>query len=153
MARDFDPDARLPVDTPVVQTATQERIAKREADNAAAAETANQAQLDSQRTAAIDALKQRLASQAEAGDIVSAGKTANALRTVLAGNIYIARELPQAMIFAYVQHAKNQFAGGKVNDALQTLAAGAQAYGDSPDIKSLQARYSQAASSTASATP
>jgi len=97
--------------------------------------------VDKQRNMGIDALKERLENEAADGDIVNAGKTANALRTVLYGNIYVVHDIPELMISAYVHHAKNQFAAGKVRDALQTLATGARSYGDTPEIKSLRERY------------
>jgi hypothetical protein len=133
LAREFDPTARLTPETPAATRGEPSEPA------------------DQGRTQAIEALKRRLESEADAGDVPSAEKTANSLRSVLAGSMYVARELPDAMVQAYVRHAKEQHGAGKIRDALQTLAAGEHAYGSAPDIKSLQAKYSQEAGSTDSA--
>jgi hypothetical protein len=101
--------------------------------------------------AAVDALKQRLESQSEAGDIVNAALTANHLSTVLNGDIYVVRDVPKLMISAYANLAQSQFASGKPHDARQTLAAGVRLYGDAPEFKSLQTRYSQVAEEKQSA--
>ena len=128
LAREFDPAARQAPEAP-----------------ATAARSEPTEPTDQGRIQAIEALKHRLESQADAGDVASAEKTANSLRSVLAGSMYVARDLPDTMVQAYVRRAKDQHAAGKIHDALQTLAAGERAYGGASDIKSLQAKYSQEA--------
>jgi serine/threonine protein kinase len=142
MAREFDPDARLVNEAPPAASPVR---AKQEPNDSSPIPSSEQTEANKQRLAAIEALKQRLESQAEAGDVANAAKTANDLRTVLAGNIYVARDVPEAMISAYVHHAKSQFASGKIREALQTLANGERGYGEAVEIKSLQARYAQVA--------
>jgi serine/threonine protein kinase len=157
-AREFAPDARLPAD--VAATATPPGANAKPAGAAASpaaahgaadASAADEAEVNQQRMAAVDALKQRLESQAAAGDIANAALTANHLSSVLNGNIYVVRDVPKLMISAYVNHAQSQFESGKLHDARQTLAAGARLYGDAPEIKSLQSRYAQAAEESQSA--
>jgi len=131
LAREFDPAARLTPEAPAVAARSSEPSES----------------VDQGRTQAIEALKRRLESQADAGDVASAEKTANSLRAVLAGSMYVARDLPDTMVVAYVHRAKDQHAAGKIHDALQTLAAGERAYGSAAEIKSLQAKYSQEAAS------
>jgi hypothetical protein len=131
LALEFDPAARLTAEAPAVAARSGE-----------ASEPADQGRIQ-----AIEALKHRLETEADAGDVASAEKTANSLRSVLAGSMYVARDLPDTMVLAYVRRAKDQHAAGKIHDALQTLSAGERAYGSAPDIKSLQAKYSQEAGS------
>jgi hypothetical protein len=134
-AREFDSSARLEAPVAVVKANPENPPP----DETAAANTQAQSQ-------AIESLKQRLQSQADAGDVAGAEKTANSLRAVLAGTIYVAREVPEAVVSAYVRRAKDQHAAGKLHEALQTLAAGARAYGGAADINTLQAKYAQEAS-------
>jgi hypothetical protein len=89
----------------------------------------------------LDAVKQRLADQAAAGDVAGAAATANALRRVMAGSLYVQRDVPQALIGAYQRKARNEVAAGRVDAALQTLAEGRQKFGSSPELKSLELRY------------
>ena len=91
--------------------------------------------------AAVEAVKQRLADQAAAGDVAGATATANALRRALAGSVYVAQQLPPLVISAYVHHAKAQVAAGHVDAALKTLADGRQKFGSSPELKGLELRY------------
>jgi serine/threonine protein kinase len=155
MAREIDPDARPLADASAATGANVKSAGgtqgagapRRGADTGAADEAA----VNQQRMAAVDALKQRLESQSEAGDIVNAALTANHLSTVLNGDIYVVRDVPKLMISAYVNLAQSQFANGKPHDARQTLAAGARLYGDAPEFRSLQARYAQASEEKQSA--
>lgn len=158
-AREFDPQARLPAEVAATTNpagvnakpagAAQNPAAARGAPDAI---TADEAEVNQQRMAAVDALKQRLESQAADGDIVNAASTANHLSSVLNGNIYVVRDVPKLMISAYVNLAQKQFESGKLRDARQTLAAGARLYGNAPEIKSLQSRYEQIAEENKSAT-
>jgi hypothetical protein len=130
-AREFDPSARLDSVSAAVRSGTPDTPSPEQTAN-----TAAQAQ-------AIESLKQRLQSQAESGDVAGAERTASSLRAVLAGSIYVARELPDALVAAYVRKAKDQRAAGKLHDALQTLTAGAREFPSDGDIKALQSKYAQ----------
>jgi tRNA A-37 threonylcarbamoyl transferase component Bud32 len=149
-ARQFDADAREPkeaVAAPVRRAAPAEP----------AAESAQPAVVEQAQTKGIDALKARLESQVQAGDVSGAENTANSLRAVLAGSLYVAKELPDELISAYLQRAKDQHAAGKLREALATLAAGDRAYGRTSggaELKHLQTRYAQeaAAGESSSAT-
>jgi serine/threonine protein kinase len=89
----------------------------------------------------IDALKSKLASQAASGDMAGATATANYLRRVLAGSVYIARDMPQVLIDGYLHLARSQLAAGHVDASLQTLGAARQKFGSAPDLKNLEIRY------------
>src|SRR5579863_2274209 len=132
-AREFDPNARLDAAPAAV------RASSSAPDTPSAEQTANTAA----QAQAIESLKQRLQSQAESGDVAGAEKTASSLRAVLAGTIYVARELPDALVAAYVRKAKDLRAAGKLHDAQQTLTAGAREFPNDGDIKALQAKYTQ----------
>jgi serine/threonine protein kinase len=155
MAREIDPDARPPADASGSTGANGKSAGGTQGPGAprrgADAGAADEAAVNQQRMAAVDALKQRLESQSEAGDIVNAALTANHLSTVLNGDIYVVRDVPKLMISAYANLAQSQFASGKPHDARQTLAAGVRLYGDAPEFKSLQTRYSQVAEEKQSA--
>jgi tRNA A-37 threonylcarbamoyl transferase component Bud32 len=140
MARQFDADAREPKEAPIAPV--------RRAAPAEPAESAEPAVVDQAQTKGIDALKARLEAQAQAGDVSGAENTANSLRAVLAGSLYVAKDLPDALISAYLQRAKDQHAAGKLREALATLAAGDRAYGRNSsggELKRLQSRYAQEA--------
>jgi len=95
----------------------------------------------SQQQAGIQVLKDKLTQQSAAGDVAGATATANALRRVLAGSVYVSTELPQKLISAYVHLAHSQLLAGSVDPALQTIAAGRQKFGTAPDLKNLEQRY------------
>jgi serine/threonine protein kinase len=151
-ARQFDPDAREAKEVPAASV-------RRPAPAPPVPEAAEPAAVvDAAQTQGIDALKARLDAQAQAGDVSGAENTANSLRAVLAGSLYVARDLPDALISAYLRRATDQHAAGKLREALATLAAGDRAYGRSSsgaELRHLQARYSQeaAAGEPSSAAP
>jgi hypothetical protein len=95
----------------------------------------------SQQQAGIQVLKDKLAQQSDAGDVAGASVTATALRRVLAGSLYVSTELPAKLIAAYVHAARAQLLAGSVDPALQTIAAGRQKFGSSPELKNLEQRY------------
>jgi hypothetical protein len=104
--------------------------------------SASDATLASQtQQANVDAVKQRLLDQSAAGDVAGATQTATALRRVLAGSVYVARDVPQALILAYANRARSQVAAGEVDAALKTLADGRQKYGTAPELKAMELRY------------
>jgi serine/threonine protein kinase len=108
----------------------------------AAAQSASDAAVQSaDQRAGIELLKQKLAAQALAGDVAGANATANALRRVLAGSLFVSTELPEQIIQAYVHSAKSQALAGNVDAALQTLATGRKKFGTSPELKNLELRY------------
>jgi len=108
-----------------------------EHDRSAAEATA----ANEQQRAGIDALKRKLADQAASGDMTGAMTTANALRRVLGGSVYVAQEMPQILIEGYGHLAKTQMAAGRVDSALETLAAGRRKFGTAPELKNLEAHY------------
>jgi hypothetical protein len=104
--------------------------------------TASEASVAAQdQQASLEAVKQRLADQAAAGDVAGAQQTAAALRRVLAGSVFVARDVPQALITAYARRAKAEVAAGEVDLALKTLADGRQKFGASGELKALELRY------------
>ena len=108
-----------------------------ERDRTAAEAGAANAQLK----ANIEAVKQRLADQAAAGDIAGSNSTANALRRALSGSVYVANDVPQALITAYARHARAQMLESHVDDALRTLADGRKKFGSSTELKALESHY------------
>jgi serine/threonine protein kinase len=95
----------------------------------------------SQQQAGIQVLKDKLSQQSDAGDVAGASATANALRRVLAGSVYVSTELPQKLVAAYAHAARSQLLAGSVDPALQTIAAGRQKFGSAPELKNLEQRY------------
>lgn len=91
--------------------------------------------------ASADGVKQRLADQAEAGDVAGALATASALRRAMAGSPNLQRDVPQALVAAYLHKARNEIIAGTVDAALKTLAEGRQKFGASPELRSLELRY------------
>jgi hypothetical protein len=114
-----------------------------------AAPTTQPAQPDAraseEKRAGIEMLKEQFETQAAAGDIAGATKTANTLARSYAGSAYVTREVPRILSLSYVHLAKTQFAGGQVNPALDTLQDGRKKFSKSPELKDLQARYVSAA--------
>jgi serine/threonine protein kinase len=114
----------------------------REAATVASEEsTSTVAAANAEQQAGIDVLKQKLAQQADAGDVAGANATANALRRVLAGSMYVSNELPQRLIESYVRLAKKQLLAGSPDAALQTIALGRKRFGSASDLKNLELRY------------
>ena len=68
-------------------------------------------------------------------DVAGASATANALRRVLAGSVYVSTELPQKLVAAYAHAARSQLLAGSVDPALQTIAAGRQKFGSAPSSR------------------
>ena len=89
----------------------------------------------------VDAVKQRLSDQAQAGDVAGALATASALRRAMGGGPYLQRDVPQALVAAYLHQARNEVIAGNVDAALKTLAEGRRKFGSSPELKSLELRY------------
>ncbi len=98
-----------------------------------------------EKRAGVEMLKEQFETQAAAGDVTGATKTANTLTRSYAGSAYVSREVPRILILTYVHLAKTQFAGGQVNTALDTLRDGRKKFGKSPELKDLEARYVSAA--------
>ena len=101
--------------------------------------------VDAVATERKDILKEQFETQAAAGDVEAATATAGSLARKLPGSVYVTRDVPQMLIGSYVQRAKTQFAGGKVNESLQTLKEGRKKFGRSADLKDLEERYVKAA--------
>jgi serine/threonine protein kinase len=126
-ARTFDPKA--------AEIATESAAVER--DHSAVQSQAN----DHARQASIESLKSQLAAQVAAGDMSGATTTAGTLRQVLGGSVYVAREMPQLLVQGYVHQARTQLAAGKVDEALDTLAAARKKFGTAPELKNLETRY------------
>jgi hypothetical protein len=90
-------------------------------------------------------LKEQFETQAAAGDVVEASATASSLARALPGSVFVTRDVPRMLIDGYAHRARTEFAGGKVNESLQTLEEGRRKFGKSPDLKDLEARYVMAA--------
>jgi hypothetical protein len=67
--------------------------------------------------------------------------TANALRRVLGGSVYVARDMPQILVEGYMHKARTQLATGHVDEALATLASARKKFGAAPELKNLEVRY------------
>jgi hypothetical protein len=100
---------------------------------------------DKRATAAIEPLRVQFETQAAAGDITGATNTAKLLSRAAPGTSYVVQEVPRILALSYVKLAKSQFAGGKVNEALETLADGRKKFSRSTDVQELQVRYAAAA--------
>jgi serine/threonine protein kinase len=98
-----------------------------------------------QKQAGIEILKEQFETQAAAGDVVEASATANSLARALPGSVFVTRDVPRMLIDGYAHRARTEFAGGKVNESLQTLKEGRRKFGKSPELKDLEARYVMAA--------
>jgi hypothetical protein len=98
-----------------------------------------------QKRAGAEILKEQFETQAAAGDVVEASATAISLNRALPGSNYATRDVPQMLAASYLHRAKTEFAGGKVNESLQTLAEGRKKFGRSADLKDLEERYVRAA--------
>jgi len=90
-------------------------------------------------------LKEQFETQAAAGDVAEATATAGKLGRALPGSAYVSREVPQLLAGSYEHLAKTQFAVGKVEDALQTLADGRKKFAKSTQLQARQMRYVAAA--------
>jgi len=100
---------------------------------------------DKRATAAIEPLRVQFETQAAAGDTTGATNTAKLLSRAAPGTSYVVQEVPRILGLSYVKLAKSQFAGGKVNEALETLADGRKKFSKSTDVQELQVRYAAAA--------
>jgi serine/threonine protein kinase len=98
-----------------------------------------------QKRAGAEILKEQFETQAAAGDVVEASATAVSLSRALPGSNYVTRDVPQMLAASYLHRAKTEFAGGKVNESLQTLAESRKKFGRSADLKDLEERYVRAA--------
>jgi len=98
-----------------------------------------------QKRAGTEILKEQFETQAAAGDVVEASATASSLARALPGSVFVTRDVPRMLIDGYAHRARTEFAGGKVNESLQTLKEGRRKFGKSPDLKDLEARYVMAA--------
>ncbi|HEY0803353.1 MAG TPA: serine/threonine-protein kinase, partial [Steroidobacteraceae bacterium] len=127
LGRELDPDSA---------ELARESTALSSQQSAIAQTAANQ----EQRTG-IEVLKQRLIAQTDAGNMDAAKATANALRRVLAGSVYVSTELPNILIHGYTRLAVSQMYAGHTDAALRTLAAGRTKFGSAPELKNLEARY------------
>jgi serine/threonine protein kinase len=99
---------------------------------------------DHAQQAGIDSLKSKLAAQVAAGNMDGpdgAIATSNALRRVLGGSVYVARDMPQILVGGYVHRARTQLATGHVDEALETLASARKKFGAAPELKNLETRY------------
>jgi serine/threonine protein kinase len=93
----------------------------------------------------VELTKEKLETQAAAGDVAGASATATALSRTPGGGAYVARDVPQILISSYLHRAKAQFAAGQVDGALATLAEGRKKFAKSPDLHDLELRYVAAA--------
>jgi hypothetical protein len=96
---------------------------------------------DSAQREGIDMLKRKLVEQVNAGNMQGAETTANALRRVLAGSVYVSAEMPKLFIAGYAALAKRQMLAGQVDESMQTLAAGRRKFGTAPELKNMEQRY------------
>jgi hypothetical protein len=96
---------------------------------------------DSAQRAGIEVLKQKLVEQVNSGNMQGAETTANALRRVLAGSVYVSGEMPKLFMAGYAALARRQMLTGQVDESLQTLAAGRRKYGTAAELKNLELRY------------
>lgn len=94
-----------------------------------------------EKRAGYEMLKEKFETQAASGDLAGAGVTAAALGRNAGDSVYVTRDVPRILISSYLHLAKTQFAGGQVDPALQTLAAGRKKFGRSPELKDLEVRY------------
>jgi serine/threonine protein kinase len=93
----------------------------------------------------VEMLKEQFETQAASGDIPGATATANTLQRMFPSGPYVNHEIPRILMLSYVHLAKTQFAGGQVNEALQTLGNGRKKFVKSTELKDLEARYLTAA--------
>jgi serine/threonine protein kinase len=98
-----------------------------------------------QQRVGVELTKEKLETQAAAGDVAGASTTAASLGRSLNGSAYAVRDLPQMLITSYLNRAKAQFAAGQVDDSLATLAEGRRKFSKSQDLHDLQLRYVTAA--------
>src|SRR5579863_6570759 len=119
--------------------------APREAAEVAPQAPARDAQVNEEKRAEIEMLRETFEARAAAGDVTGASAAASALGRAFASSIYVKRDVPQILISSYVHLAKAQFAGGQVDAALKTLAEGRRKFGRSSELKDLEVRYDSAA--------
>ncbi len=111
------------------------------ADVGPAATATDDNRLGERRRVEIDMLKEQFETQAAAGDVAGATRTANVLGHATAGSAYVSNDIPRILILSYVHLAKAQFAAGQVNEALQTLKEGRRRFGRSTELRDLEVRY------------
>jgi hypothetical protein len=137
-ARTFDPQS-LSVEE---EAAALEREQSTPAAPGSSQPTPEQTVANDQRQAEIEALKSKLATQAESGDVAGENATATALRRIPGASTYVSRDMPRTLIDGYVHLAKSQLAAGHVDEALQTLATARKKFGSrEAQLKDLEARY------------
>jgi hypothetical protein len=100
---------------------------------------------DKRGAAATEALRVQFETQAAAGDITGATNTAKMISRTAPGTSYVVNDVPRILSLSYVKLAKTQFAGGQVNEALETLADGRKKFSKSTEVQELQVRYAAAA--------
>jgi hypothetical protein len=86
-------------------------------------------------------LKEELETKAAAGDTKGASAAASALTRAAPGSVYVTRDVPRILMSSWVNLAKAEFAAGRVDDALQTLAEGRRHFGRSAEMRDLESRY------------
>jgi hypothetical protein len=89
--------------------------------------------------------KEQFENQVNGGDIPGATLTAAALTRAMPDSVYVKRDVPQLLMSSYLHRAKTEFAGGKVNESLQTLKDGRRKFGRSTELRDLEGRYVKAA--------
>jgi serine/threonine protein kinase len=92
-------------------------------------------------TREIEILKEELETKAAAGDTKGASTVASALTRVAPGSVYVTHDVPQVLISSWVHLAKTEFAAGRVDDALKTLAEGRKHFGKSAELADLDRCY------------
>jgi serine/threonine protein kinase len=97
-----------------------------------------------QQRVGVEVSKEKLETEAAAGDVAGAIATAAALGRTLAGTAYVTHDVPQLLISSYLHRARGQFAAGQVDAALATLEEGRRKFGKSVELHDLEVRYSTA---------
>ena len=86
-------------------------------------------------------LKEQLETKAAAGDPKGASTVASALIRAAPDSVYVTHDVPQILVSSWVHLAKTEFAAGRVDDALKTLAEGRRHFSKSAELKDLESRY------------
>lgn len=97
-----------------------------------------------QQRVGVELTKEKLETEATAGDIPGATATAAALSRTLAGTAYVSRDVPQLLVSTYIHHARSQFSAGQVDDAISTLGDGRKKFAKATELHDLQERYATA---------
>lgn len=86
-------------------------------------------------------LKEQLETKAAAGDPKGASAVASALIRAAPDSVYVTRDVPQILVSSWAHLAKTEFAAGRVDDALKTLAEGRRHFSKSAELRDLESRY------------